>query len=133
MQTKKLAVYYAIWSLVLLVTEIIIGKYLNDWHFVRNYVGDILVVPLIYCLIRVVTNRLPRLMPFLVCCIGFIAEISQYFQLYARLGFEKGSLPAIILGSQFSWWDILCYTIGMGLIYLFLFIRTSVTRKEQLS
>lgn len=41
--------FYAICFVVILVVEIIIGIYVRD-NFVRPYMGDALVVVLIYCL-----------------------------------------------------------------------------------
>lgn len=118
MQSRDKAIRYGIAALLLFGCELVIGMWLNDWHFVRSYLGDVLVIPLIYCLIRIFTSRLPRSMPALVGCIGIIAEITQYFRLYAVLGFEKHSLPAILLGTSFSWWDIVSYAAGVVLIYL---------------
>lgn len=130
---KKRLLYYGIWTAGLLLTEIIIGTWLNDWHFVRAYMGDVLVIPLIYCLIRIFTEKLPRLMPFLVCCIGFIAEGLQYIRFYELLGFEKGSLMAIILGTGFTWWDMLCYVAGMVLIYAGIWLRNIISMNKKVN
>ena len=118
MQTRKMAMCYGIAALLLFLIEFVIGRWLNDWHFVRSYLGDVLVIPLIYCIIRIFTNKLPRTMPLIVLGIGVVTEITQYFKLYAILGFEKGSLPAILLGTSFSWWDLVSYAAGTVLIYL---------------
>ena len=118
MQTRKMAMCYGVAALLLFFIEFVIGMWLNDWHFVRAYLGDVLVIPLIYCIIRIFTNKLPRTMPLIVFGIGVVTEITQYFKLYAILGFEKHSLPAILLGTGFSWWDMVCYAAGTVLIYL---------------
>lgn len=131
MQTKKMRVYYLIWTAVLLITEILIGSVFSGWHWLRAYGGDILVIPLIYCIFRAVTDRLPRLLPLLVCGIGFLAEFLQYIHLSDRLGFARGSLGAIIIGTSFSWYDILCYIAGMVLIYLGMLIRCALVNKQK--
>ncbi|MBP0973621.1 MAG: DUF2809 domain-containing protein [Oscillospiraceae bacterium] len=118
MQPRKNAICYGIAALVLFLIEFVIGKWLNDWHFVRSYMGDVLVIPLLYCIVRIFTNKLPRTMPLIICAIGVVTEITQYFKLYAILGFEKTSLPAILLGTSFSWYDMICYVAGTVLIYL---------------
>lgn len=118
---KRRLLYYGVWTAVLLLTEIII--FFSHWHFIRDYVGDVLVIPLIYCMIRLVTDKFPRLMPFLVCCIGFVAEGLQYIRFYELLGFERDSLAAVLIGTSFSWWDMLCYIVGMVLIYLVMWIK----------
>ena len=119
--SKATRIYYLVLSAVLLGVEIYIGAFTHGW--VRDSLGDILVIPLIYCLVRIFTVKLPRLMPVLMCCVGFAAETAQYFKLYEFLGFEKGSLGAIILGTGFSWSDMLCYAAGMLLIYLGMLVR----------
>ena len=131
MQTKTMRVYYLIWALVLFGTEILIGTVWSGWYWLRAYGGDILVIPLIYCMIRIFTAKLPRLMPFLVCCTGFLAEFLQYIHLADLLGFAHGSLPAILIGTSFSWLDMLCYIAGMGLIYLMIAGRLLLTRHKK--
>ena len=128
MQTKPK--YYIFWSVALLIVEILIGSVLKNFHWLRAYGGDILVIPLIYCLIRIFIQALPRGMPFLVCCIGFLAEFLQYIHLAEKLGFEKGSLGAIIIGTSFSWWDVLCYIAGMVLIYVGMDCRKKFTQES---
>ncbi|MCR4646561.1 MAG: DUF2809 domain-containing protein [Oscillospiraceae bacterium] len=118
MQPRKTAICYGIAALALFLIEFVIGKWLNDWHFVRAYMGDVLVIPLLYCLVRIFTNKLPRTMPLVIFGIGVVTEITQYFKLYAILGFERNSLPAILLGTSFSWYDLICYAAGTVLIYL---------------
>jgi len=124
--------YYVILSLLLLVTEILIGSVFKNFHWLRAYGGDILVIPLIYCLVRIFISAFPRLMPFLMCCVGFLAETAQYFHLSDKLGFERGSLMSIIIGTSFSYMDILCYITGMVLIYLGIFIRMNFQKKQNL-
>jgi len=130
MQTKSERKFYLIWSAVLLITEILIGAFVPHTEWVRAYGGDILVIPLIYCLVRIFVKIFPRLMPFLMCGIGFLAETAQYFHLSDRLGFEKGSLMSIIIGTSFSRIDILCYIAGMIIIYLGIYIRKKVISKN---
>lgn len=128
MQTKTMRVYYLVLSAVLLGVEIYIGAYTHGW--VRDSLGDILVIPLIYCLTRIFVKWLPRTMPLVMCGVGFAAEIAQYFKLYEILGFEKGSLGAIILGTGFSWGDMLCYIAGTVLIYLGMLLRSFLQNRK---
>ena len=130
MQSRRGALYYGAWSAVLLVTEILIGAFVPHSTWLRAYGGDVLVIPLIYCLVRVFVQIWPRVMPAVMCGIGFLAEFAQYLHLSDRLGFARGSLPAIIIGTSFSWWDILCYIAGMLLIYAAIRLRTHAKRDE---
>ncbi len=49
------------------------------------------------------------------CC---AEEVLQYFDLADRLGFTKPSLMRTLIGTSFSWLDILCYTLGIGLVLI---------------
>lgn len=129
MQTKRNALYYTAFSVVLLFIEIIIGRYLNHWFIIRAYGGDTLVMPLLYCLIRIVTRKLPRTLPLWVFGIGVLAEITQYFHMSDMLGFERGSLMSILLGTSASWWDIVSYAIGILVIYAGIAIKAAFHKK----
>ena len=61
--------FYAICFVVILVVEIIIGIYVRD-SFVRPYMGDALVVVLIYCFIRIfIPNGLSQLPLYVLACL----------------------------------------------------------------
>ena len=51
MKNKTMRVYYLLLSVLLLGVEIYIGACTHGW--VRTSLGDILVIPLIYCLVRI--------------------------------------------------------------------------------
>ena len=61
---------------VLLAVEIIIGKFAQG--FIRAYVGDVLVIPLIYCFVRMFYVRPSVWLPAAVGCLGIFAEILQF-------------------------------------------------------
>ena len=101
---------------VLLPVEIVIGKFAHG--FLRAYVGDVLVIPLIYCFVRIFYVRPAVWLPAAVGGLGILAELLQYFDLCGLLGIPKGSLLGILLGSSADFADILCYAVGTVLIYL---------------
>ena len=115
--------YYCVLTGILLIVEIFIGAFVPHTKWLRSYGGDILVIPLIYSIIRIFTNKLPALLPVLVCGIGFLAEIAQYFHLSDKLGFARGSLMSILIGTSFSWLDIICYFAGMLCIYAGMYLK----------
>ena len=123
MQTKSERKYYLILSAILFIIEFMIAVFVPSPSWLRDSGGDMLIIPLIYCLVRIFLKVLPRLMPFLMCCVGFAFEIAQYFHICDLLGFEKGSVMRIIIGTSFSWMDMFCYITGMLLIYTGIFIR----------
>lgn len=100
---------------LLLGVEIVIGK--CGHGFIRAYVGDVLVIPLIYCFVRVFYVRPAVWLPAAVGGLGILAEVLQYFDLCGLLGIAKGSLLGILLGSSADFGDIVCYAAGVVLIY----------------
>ena len=102
-------------TLLLLLIEIFIGTYVHD-AVIRPFGGDFLVVILLYCFVKTSLNK-----PFLPVAIGvllfaYTAEGSQYFHLVSWLGLQHSKAAVILLGSTFSWADMLCYTLGIGLV-----------------
>ena len=102
--------------LFLLFTEVIIALYVHD-HIVRPYVGDILVCILICAFIRIFVLQRIRLLPLYVFLFSFAVEVGQYFDIVGLLQLESIPAMKIIIGSTFSFEDILCYAIGCLLFY----------------
>ena len=91
--------------------EVFIALYVRD-SFVRPYMGDALVVVLVYSFVRIfIPTGVPRL-PFYVFLFACFVEVLQYFQLVETLGITNRALRII-------WKDIVCY--GAGCIFIFLF------------
>ena len=104
-------IYLVAAGLVFLV-EVAIARGVIPGAFVRNSLGDVLVVPLLHFFLRGVT-RLPTSRALaIVLAVAFTVEALQYLQLAGRLGFEHGSLPSIVLGTTFSVADLLMYCVG---------------------
>lgn len=102
--------------IVLLITEILIGIYVHD-NFIRPYVGDILVVILLYFFVRIFILRGIRLMPLYIFAFATMTEILQYFKLVDLLGLGNNTFFRVLLGSVFDIKDIACYAIG-GLLLM---------------
>lgn len=103
---------YFLLSILLLAAEVFIGVYLHD-GITRMNGGDYLVVILLYCGVRSFFELpvLPTALSVLV--FAYIVEISQYFRLADHLGFGAHSLARVLMGSYFSWLDMLAYTLGI--------------------
>lgn len=106
---------YFLLTILLFAVEILIAVYVHD-RIVRPYIGDVLVVILIYCAVRSFF-RLPVFATALgVLLFAYLVEYLQYYHLVQRLGWEKIMLARVVMGTSFSWTDILAYTIGVGFI-----------------
>ena len=104
-------------ALVLLIIEVLIALFVHD-TIVRPYVGDLIVVILIYAAIRSVCNS--RVIPtsIAVLLFAFIIEALQYMGLIYYLGLHDSTLANIVLGNSFEWIDMIAYTAGFVVILL---------------
>lgn len=108
-QRKRIA--YGIVFLCLLFLEVLIALYVHD-DFIRPYIGDVLVVIVLYCLIRIFIPDKGRLLPLYIFVFAAGVEGLQYLDLVSRLGLENHTFLRVVIGSVFDWTDILCYGIG---------------------
>jgi hypothetical protein len=107
--------HYFYLSLLLFAIEIIIAKYVHD-DFVRPYIGDLLVVMLIYCVLKTFINAKVLPTAIGVLLFSFLIEILQYFNIVELLGLQQFKIARIIIGTSFSWADIIMYTIGVFIV-----------------
>ncbi len=103
---------YLVVATALFIVEVAIAPGSIPGVFVRNSVGDLLVIPLLYFFLRGGTRSPPLVALAVGLAAGLAAEVLQYLQLADLLGLKKDSLPAIILGTTFSYADLLMYGIG---------------------
>ncbi len=108
--------YFAI-AIVLLVVEILIALYVHD-RFVRPYIGDVLVVILIYCMVKAFFNTHPVTTALCVLLFSFLIETLQYFRIVHQLGWQHSKLARVIIGTSFAWEDIAAYTVGIGVVIM---------------
>ena len=121
---------YIIASTLLFGIEILIGVFAHGW--VRSYLGDVLVVILIYTLIRAVSVDKPSkwfILPTAILIFSFIVEFLQLWGFCDRLGIED-KLLRIIIGTGFSHIDLICYTIGIIPCYIVERIKTHHCKKR---
>lgn len=124
----KKRIFAACGFAALLIIEIIIGVFCGG--FVRAYIGDVLIIPLIYCFVRILYTRDNKFLPLAVGGLGILAEVIQYFDFCGIFGIDKGSLLGIIIGSHADFKDIICYLAGVALIYAAEFVCGRFTRTE---
>jgi Protein of unknown function (DUF2809) len=106
---------YFLLFLLLLLTEIYIGAFVHD-RLIRPVGGDYLVVILLYCLVRSLWEWPVAWTALAVLIFAYMVETTQYFRLADALGLGRHSLARIIIGSSFSWGDIIAYTAGIGTV-----------------
>lgn len=104
--------HYGLLALCLFIIEVCIALYVHD-AIVRPYVGDVLVVILIYCFLKtfVDTPVLPTAIAVLV--FAYVIEWLQYLQIVNWLGLQHNAIARTVIGTTFQWGDILAYTLGV--------------------
>jgi len=122
MEQGNKRIKYGIVFFVLVVIEILIALYVHD-AFIRPYVGDMLVVIIVYCFVRIFVPDKFRLLPLYVFLFATGVEYLQYFDLLGRIGLEDNIFFRTLLGSVFDIKDILCYAAGCILLAVFEFCR----------
>lgn len=110
-------------SVIIFFIEVLIAKFVND-AFIRPYGGDILVVILIYYFVKSFVQVKPFYLVLGVLLFAYMVEVGQYFRMVEVLGLQDYKVMRIVLGTSFSWIDILCYTVGAIICYL-------IDRKEK--
>lgn len=106
--------YFAL-TILLFVVEVLIALFVRD-RFVRPYVGDVLVVMLIYCFVKTFMNLPITSVAIFVLAFAFSIEFFQYIHIVEKLGLEKSALARTVIGTSFAWADIVAYIAGFVLI-----------------
>lgn len=107
---------YIIAAVILLITEIIIGLYVKD-DFIRPYGGDILITILLCCIARAVYPEKPKLLALYVFIFATVVELVQASGL-TRIIANGSRLLLTLMGSSFSFIDILCYAAGCAVFVI---------------
>src|SRR5690606_40948311 len=108
---------YFIAFLVLLAIEILIALYVND-KFVRPYLGDVFVIGLMYAFVMSFVKVKPIVAAIGVLMFAFIIEVCQYLNMVEILGLQHSRLARTVLGTSFSWADLVLYVVGFAAILM---------------
>ncbi len=111
----KFNLRYFMCFIFLLITEILIALYVHD-EIIRPYIGDLLVVILIYCVVKTFLIIAPLPLTISVFIFACFIELLQYLQVVKLLGLQHNKLARVIIGTSFSWTDMLCYFAGIIII-----------------
>ncbi|WP_312297394.1 DUF2809 domain-containing protein [Chryseobacterium sp.] len=116
---------YLLLTIFIFLVEVLIATKLKDIFFVRAYLGDVIVVMLLYTFVKTFVKINDQKLILGILIFSFLVEFAQYFNIAEKLGFRPGSLMYIVIGNSFSWVDILCYAVGC--LLLFLLVRMKKT------
>ena len=108
---------FLLYTILFFIIEVLIALYVHD-DFIRPYVGDYLVVMLIYCAVRTFIKADTLRIAIGVLLFAYLIEVLQYFRIVDRLGLSGNQLAKTVIGYGFEWLDILAYTLGVITIIL---------------
>ena len=94
--------------------EVFIALHVRD-AFVRPYLGDVLVVVLMYLALKTVLRAPTACLAGTALAIACVIEALQALPLVDVLGIDNRVLR-VALGTTFSWADVLCYVVGAALV-----------------
>lgn len=109
--------------IVIFLTEVAIALFVDD-SIIRPYGGDVLVVIMMYYFLKSFIKTRTAYLVIGVVVFAYLIEIGQYLRLVEILGLQNNTIMRIVIGSSFSWGDMLAYTIGGAICYL-------IDRKQQ--
>jgi hypothetical protein len=105
-------------SAVLIFTiETLIAIYVHD-NFVRPYLGDVLVVILIYCFLKSFFKLPVLITALVVLAFSFVIEFLQFLNIVEKLGLEKSTIARTVIGTSFTWIDLLTYIAGIAIVLI---------------
>lgn len=119
--------FYFIATLILLIVEILIALYVHD-DFIRPYVGDAIVVIVIYTFTRIFIPEKCRLLPLYIFIFAVAVEILQGIHIVNILGVADNHFLRTLIGDSFDIKDILCYGVGCIPLGLYEYITNILVR-----
>ena len=121
---KRMA--YLLATVFIFLLELFIALFVRD-NFIRPYVGDMLVVVLVYTFLRIIFPERPRLLPLYVFLFAAGVEALQGIRIVELLGLQNNRFFSVLIGTTFDWKDIVCYGVGcvmLGLWEIYLWRKT---------
>lgn len=109
---------YFLLTILLFLIEVYIALFVHD-NFIRPYLGDVLVVILIYCFVKSFLKVSVLKAAIAVLLFAFSIETLQYFLIVEKLNLQDNKLARTVIGTSFAWEDILAYIAGIVIVIVF--------------
>lgn len=114
---RKKRIGYLTATVLVFLVELLIALFVRD-NFIRPYVGDMLVVVLIYTFLRGFFPEKPRLLPLYVFLFAAGVEALQGIRIVELLGLQNNRFFSVLIGTTFDIKDLVCYGAGCVLCSL---------------
>lgn len=119
---------YFFLAVALFIIEVLIALYLHD-RIIRPYVGDFLVVFLIYCAVRTFLKASALKVAIGVLFFSYLVEALQYFKIVELLHLQHNEVAGTVTGNSFDWIDLLLYTLGIVTVLTIEKVTTKAIKK----
>ncbi len=106
---------YLILTILFFLIELFIALFVRD-TIIRPFFGDVLVVILVYCFLRIFLNVKYWKVALGALLFAYVIEILQYFDYVKLLGLENNRILSVAMGRTFEWSDFVAYFAGFLLI-----------------
>ncbi len=109
---------YIVICLILLGVEVLIALFVDD-KIIRPFGGDVIVIWVIYCFVQALLGGRNNhyIVAGGVMVFAFFVEFLQYIHIIDILGLRDIAFFRVLIGTSFSWIDILCYAIGAAVCW----------------
>jgi hypothetical protein len=104
-------------AILIFFIEVLIALFVHD-SFVRPYLGDVLVVILIYCFLKSFLKLPVLTVALFVLLFSFTMEFLQFLNIVEKLHLEKSKIARTVIGTSFSWIDLLTYIMGIAIVII---------------
>ena len=112
----RFAPAYAFTAAAIFAVEVLIALYGKG--FLRHTIGDVLATALVYAAMLSVFNLRPLAAAVAAFIFSVCVEIAQALNLIGMLNLESSALARTVLGTTFSWLDIVAYGAGAAVAYI---------------
>ncbi len=121
---------YIIIFVIIFIIETLIALFVHD-DFVRPYIGDVIVVWLVYCFAQIILAKRfsSYAVAFGVMIFAFLVELLQKMRIVDVLGIDSPILRTII-GTSYANADLICYAAGTAVTFLGIFIYNRINKKS---
>lgn len=123
--------FYFVLTVIIFSIEILIAKFAHD-QIIRPYIGDLLVVILIYAFIRSFLNTAFLSTAVVVLVFSYAVETLQYFHIVHKLGLGNSKYARTIIGTSFEWIDLVAYTVGILIVVFWETVAAKRKNKENI-
>ena len=114
----KIRLAYAAATVILIFIEVLIALFVHD-RIVRPYVGDTIVVIVIYTFMRIWIPQGHKLLIPAIFLFSVLVELLQYINIVGILGLSGSRFFSILIGGVCDPKDIACYAAGCLILVVY--------------